>query len=133
MQEDAWEAFIQQDEYLKENRGKYAERGAIELPMVFRADVSLIQDLYFDFLNNKNTFQLRLDFINVGNLINNTWGVAEQLVTTQPLISRGANSEGEALYRLRVVDGELLKASTRPSATINDVFRIQFGVRYNFN
>lgn len=133
MQEDAWEAFILQDDYLKNNRGKYAERGAIELPMVFRADVSLIQDLYFDFLNRKNTFQLRLDFINVGNLINNKWGVAEQLVTTQPLIARGANADGEALYRLRVVDGQLITKSTRPSATINDVFRIQFGVRYNFN
>jgi hypothetical protein len=139
MQADAWEAFIQQDEYLKNNRGKYAERGAIELPMVFRADISLIQDLYFDFLNRKNTFQLRVDFINIGNLITNTWGVAEQLVTTQPLIvpsnAQGgpADPEGNAWYRLRVVDGQLLSKSTRSSATINDVFRIQFGVRYNFN
>jgi hypothetical protein len=133
MQAEAWDAFIEQDDYLKENRGKYAERGAIELPIVFRADISLIQDLYFDFLNKRNTFQLRLDFINVGNLINNEWGVAEQLVTTQPLIARPSANGEAALYRLRVVDGQLLSKSTRSSATINDVFRIQFGVRYNFN
>ena len=132
-QENAWDAFIEQDDYLKENRGKYAERGGVEMPMVFRADISLIQDIYFDILNKKNAFQLRLDFINIGNLIYKEWGVGELPVTTQPLISRGADAEGQALYRLRVIDGKLLSESTRGSSTINDVFRIQFGVRYTFN
>lgn len=132
-QENAWDAFIEQDEYLKENRGKYAERGGVELPMVFRADISLIQDIYFDILNKKNAFQLRLDFINIGNLVYKEWGVGEQLVTTQPLIARPSADGEAALYRLRVVDGKLLSKSTQGSSTINDVFRIQFGVRYTFN
>lgn len=132
-QENAWDAFIEQDEYLKENRGKYAERGGVELPMVFRADISLIQDIYFDILNKKNAFQLRLDFINIGNLVYKEWGVGEQLVTTQPLIARPSANGEAALYRLRVVDGKLLSKSTQGSSTINDVFRIQFGVRYTFN
>jgi hypothetical protein len=132
-QENAWDAFIEQDDYLKENRGKYAERGGVELPMVFRADISLIQDIYFDILNKKNAFQLRLDFINIGNLVNKEWGVGELPVTTQPLIARPSADGEAALYRLRVVDGQLLSKSTRGSSTINDVFRIQFGVRYTFN
>ncbi|HSW54668.1 MAG TPA: carboxypeptidase regulatory-like domain-containing protein [Ignavibacteriaceae bacterium] len=132
-QENAWDAFIEQDDYLKENRGKYAERGGVELPMVFRADISLIQDIYFDILNKKNAFQLRLDFINIGNLVNKEWGVGELLVTTQPLIARPSADGEAALYRLRVVDGKLLSKSTQGSSTINDVFRIQFGVRYTFN
>ncbi|HLG32234.1 MAG TPA: hypothetical protein VI362_04285, partial [Ignavibacteriaceae bacterium] len=135
----AWEAFIQQDEYLSENRGKYAERGGVSLPMVYKADLSFIQDVYLDLFNHRNTLQVRIDFLNVGNLIYKDWGVAERLITTQPLIvptsAQGgpADPEGKAWYRLRVVDGELINKSTEQSATIYDVFRIQFGFRYIFN
>jgi len=135
----AWEAFIQQDEYLSENRGKYAERGGVSLPMVYRADLSFIQDVYVHLFNHRNTLQVRLDFLNVGNLIYKDWGVAERLLTTQPLIvptsAQGgpADAEGKAWYRMRVVDGELINKSTEQSATIYDVFRIQFGFRYIFN
>jgi hypothetical protein len=139
MQAAAWEAFIQQDDYMSENRGKYAERGGVSLPMVYRADVSLIQDVYIQAFNAQNTLQLRLDFLNIGNLINKEWGVAERLVTTQPLIvpssSQGgpADPNGAAWYRLRVIDGKLIDHSTEQSATLYDVFRIQFGFRYMFN
>src|SRR5438128_3112899 len=34
----AWEAFINQDSYLESRRGAYAERNAVFLPMVYRAD-----------------------------------------------------------------------------------------------
>lgn len=139
MQAAAWDAFIKQDSYLNENRGKYAERNGIRLPMVFRADLSVIQDVYIDILNKRNTLQFRFDILNVGNLFNKDWGVAERLVTTQPLLvptaAQGgpADAEGRAQYRLRVVNGELINKSTEKSATIFDVFRMQFGVRYMFN
>lgn len=139
MQAAAWDAYIEQDSYLSKNRGKYAERNGIRLPLVFRADLSIIQDVYIDILNKRNTLQFRVDFLNVGNLLNKEWGVAERLVTTQPLIvpttAQGgpADANGVAQYRLRVINGELINKSTEKSATIYDVFRMQFGVRYMFN
>jgi hypothetical protein len=45
-QKAAWEAYIQQDEYLSEHRGEYAKRGEMWLPTVQRADLSISQELF---------------------------------------------------------------------------------------
>ena len=45
-QAQAFEAYIQQDTYLREHRGEYAERGAVFLPLVHRIDLSITQDLF---------------------------------------------------------------------------------------
>lgn len=132
-QADAWDAFINQDPYLSKNRGKYAERNAAFLPMVFRADLSIVQDFHQWFLGYKNSLQLRIDVLNFTNLLNKNWGVAQTFTTLQPLIARGADSQGRALYRLANIGGELIKESFRKTATINDVWRIQVGLRYLFN
>ncbi|MDZ7290879.1 MAG: carboxypeptidase regulatory-like domain-containing protein [candidate division KSB1 bacterium] len=132
-QADAWEAFIQQDKYLSKHRGEYAERNAVFLPMVFRADLSIAQDLFTNIQNKRNTLQFRVDFVNIGNLLNKNWGVGQSLVTTSPLIARGADAQGRALYRLRAIGNQLISKSLQYNAGISDVFRIQFGLRYNFN
>lgn len=132
-QADAWEAFIQQDPYLSKNRGKYAERGAAFLPMIFRADLSLVQEFSQKFLGYKNSLQFRIDILNFTNLLNKNWGVGQTFTTTQPLIARGADANGKALYRLANIGGELIKSSFRKTAFIDDVWRIQLGIRYLFN
>jgi hypothetical protein len=129
----AWNAFIEQDDYLRKHRGEYAERGAVRLPMVFRADFSIAQDLFTNIFNKRNTLQFRVDFLNVGNLLNKDWGVGERLVTTTPLIARGADANGVALYRLRNFGSELISKTFEQTAGIDDVFRIQFSLRYIFN
>jgi len=138
-QADAWNAYIQQDEYLSANRGKYAERNAVFLPMVYRADLSIAQDLFTNIANRRNTLQFRVDFLNVGNLINKNWGVAERFVNAQPLIvptaaqGGAADTQGRARYRLRSIGNQLMSKSLEQSLVITDVFRFQIGLRYNFN
>ncbi|MBI2619552.1 MAG: hypothetical protein HYW57_05670 [Ignavibacteriales bacterium] len=132
-QVDAWEAFIKQDKYLSANRGKYAERGAAFLPMISRVDLSILQDVFAEFLGKRNTLQLRLDFLNVANMINKYHGVGKRFVTTQPLESRGVDAQGKALYRLRAINNQLPTKSFEPTADITDVYRIQFTIRYIFN
>lgn len=139
----AWNAFIEQDKYLRANRGEYAERGAVFLPMVYRADLSLAQELFTNIAGKRNGIQFRTDILNLGNLLNSGWGVGQRLVEIQPLIvpssSQGgpADAQGRAQYRLRssTVDGQhqLLNSSFEPTASIGDVYRIQFSLRYTFN
>src|SRR5205085_8717532 len=66
-QADAWEKYIQQDDYLRSRRGQYAERNAVFFPMFNRADFSLTQEVTSALTGNKNSLQLRLDFLNFGN------------------------------------------------------------------
>lgn len=132
-QAEAWEKFIQQDKYLSKHRGQYAERNAVFLPMVYRADLSVVQEFFTDIAGRRNRLQFRLDILNLGNLINSNWGVGKRLVTTTPLIARGADANGVARYRLRNIEGELISKSFEPSAGFGDVYRIQLSVKYIFN
>ncbi|MDP2424208.1 MAG: carboxypeptidase regulatory-like domain-containing protein [Bacteroidales bacterium] len=144
-QQDAWEVFITQDNYLRKNRGKYAERGAVFLPMVTRVDFSVSHDFKVNIAGSKNAFQVRMDFINVGNMLNKNWGVAERFIVNNPLIVRPTitggtpatsgpvDPDGKPIYRLANIGNALISTTTQQSLLLTDVYRIQFGVMYLFN
>lgn len=129
----AWEAFISQDPYLSKNRGKYAERGAAFLPFTTNVDLSVAQEIIARIGKTQHKFQLRADILNFGNLLNHDWGVGKSFNSTQPLIARGADASGKALYRLRNFGTNLISGSYNPTAGAGDVYRIQIGLRYIFN
>jgi hypothetical protein len=132
-QNAAWEEFIRNDDYLKNHRGKYAKRNGVRLPMVYRADLSLVQEVFRSIRDNRHSLQFRLDILNFGNLLNKKWGVSQSLVTTTPLTPRGIDGQGRSIYRLREVGGELITKPLQYNAGIADVWRIQIGFRYSFN
>ena len=137
-QVNAFESYINQDEYLSANRGKYAERNAVLLPMVYRVDLGIVQELFTDFLSKRNSLQFRVDILNFGNLLNKDWGVSQRFVAAsfgniQPLIARGADAQGKALYRLRNIGSDLVSQTLEQSLSASDVWRIQFSLRYTFN
>jgi hypothetical protein len=129
----AWNAYIDQDKYLSRNRGRFAQRGAVFLPLVQRLDFSLTQDLFKSLKGRRHELQFRADVLNFGNLLNSNWGVAQRLISNQPLIARGADAQGRALYRMRNIGSELLSRSYQQTADLNDVYRVQFMLRYSFN
>ncbi len=132
----AWDAFIAQDPYLSEHRGEYAKRGAVFLPMVTRADLSVAQDIFRELGKARHGLQFRVDMINVGNLLNSEWGVGQRLVDNRPLnpaSTASVDSQGRMLYRMRVVDGALMSKSYEPTSGLGDVWQIRFGFRYTFN
>jgi hypothetical protein len=131
-QADAWESFILQDKYLSKNRGTVAERGASFLPMVFRADFNITQQLFANIRGKRNTLEFRADFLNIGNLLNNNWGIGKFATAPSPLVPAGV-ANGEPIFRLRNFGNQLITESFQPSVGVNDVWRAQFGLRYSFN
>lgn len=129
----AWEAFINQDPYLSKHRGEYAGRGRAFLPFYTSIDFSVAQDFMFNLGNTKHKFQVRADILNFGNFLNHSWGVGSAFTSLQPLIARGADANGRALYRLRNFGTNLISNSYTPTAGTGDVYRIQIGLRYTFN
>jgi hypothetical protein len=129
---DAFEAFIQQDGYLRENRGKYAERNGLLLPMVTRFDLSTMVEIFRNIGKQRHTIQLRADIFNVGNLINSAWGVGYTVNTTSPLAARGINTAGVPIYRMNAVSNSLNYTTTRRGTGLIDVWQAQFGIRYSF-
>ncbi len=136
-QKAAWNAYIEQDDYLSSRRGEYAERNGVVLPMVHRLDFTINQEFYTEIFGKRNGFIIRLDVLNFTNLLNKDWGGFQELVSNQPLIARNAAQDGTPVYRFRAVGtGEntaLMTKSFLNTANINDVYRLQLTLRYLFN
>jgi len=136
-QQAAFDAFIDQDDYLRTRRGQYAERNGALFPWVFRADLSIQQEFFLELGGKRNTLQLRLDVFNVGNLLNSEWGVGWQRVEPFPLNFVRVDPDGVPVFRMRFVNTpsgpELLRESFRRTASLSDVWSAQFSIRYIFN
>lgn len=136
-QATAWNAFIEQDPHLRNRRGQYALRGGVVLPNVTRMDVSVSQDISRLIAGQKNSLQVRLDILNFTNMFNSDWGVSQRVINNQPLIPTAplttGPTAGQARYTMRVVNGQLLSRTFQKNASINDVWRLQLGLRYSFN
>lgn len=80
------EAYIQQDDYLNDRRGQYAERYGALAPWRGKWDIKFLQDLNIKVSEDKtNTIQLSLDILNFGNLLSSEWGVIQQPNNVQPI------------------------------------------------
>ncbi len=96
----AWEAYINQDPYLRNHRGEYAGRNAALRPWYYRADLSFSQDVSRRIGGQPNSLQVRLDFLNFTNFLKSDWGVSQTLVTSRPLASAGVDASGASRYTL---------------------------------
>ena len=136
-QQDAFDAYINQDNYLKNHRGQYAERNGAFLPMLHRFDLSLVQDFNVMVKQKKNTLEFRFDILNVGNMVNNSWGVSQRVMNPAILTYSSVNSAGEPVYKFatqKLVDGStaLLDRTYAKNSSVYDVWTAQFGIRYIF-
>jgi hypothetical protein len=136
-QQSAFDAFIEQDEYLATRRGQYAERNGGLLPYLHRFDLSVAQDVFVKIGGKKNSFQIRADILNFGNMVDNTFGVSQRATAPQLLnfVSRDVNNI--PTYRLqtqRLTDGStvLARDSYQYNSSVFDVWSAQLGIRYTF-
>ncbi|WP_298321255.1 TonB-dependent receptor [uncultured Aquimarina sp.] len=127
-QRAAFEAYIQQDEYLRERRGNYAEKYAILSPWRGRWDVKLLQDYNFQIGDKTNTIQLSIDVLNFGNLLNSDWGVIEVPVNDQP-IGVAVDASNTPTYSF-----DTSQTSTFANDfSLDSRWQAQVGLRYIFN
>jgi hypothetical protein len=131
-QAQAFDAYINQDKYLSKHRGEYTVRNAVFLPMVYRADLSVSQDIMANFLGKRHDLQFRADILNVGNMINKNWGVGQRIISTQPLTYAGLDADGRPAFTFRAINGSLMSKTLEDTAGLSDVYRVQFSLRYTF-
>lgn len=118
--------FIEQDEYLSERRGQFAEKYAILSPWYSRWDMRILQDFNFQAGERTNTLQLSLDFLNIGNLISSNWGVRQLPVNTQPI---GVSvADGVPTYSF---DTSLTSTFANDFSLLSR-WQLQLGLRYIF-
>ena len=154
------DAYIQQDDYLSANRGKYAERNGAIAPWVNQLNLSLLQDFYLDVKGKRHTIQLSLNLQNALNLIDSGEGIIKsaarpQLLNfvgyeqphtagtlAQPVANAGPTSTiglpwaattGRPVYTFNLnADNTPLTSSYLNGTGVNSRWQLQFGVRYIF-
>jgi outer membrane receptor for ferrienterochelin and colicin len=73
-QKDALDAYIENDPYLRNRRGMYAERNGSRLPFTNIIDLKIAQDFNIKINGKRYQFQLTYDVFNLGNMLNRDWG-----------------------------------------------------------
>lgn len=128
-QAEAFDSYIDQDDYLKDRRGQYAERYGAVSPWRGRWDIKLLQDYNFKVSSaseKKNTIQFSIDVLNFGNLLNSNWGVVQVPTSVQPI---GVTVVGNTpTYTFANTETRTFSYD----ASLNSRWQAQFGIRYIF-
>ena len=105
--------------------------------MVYRADLSISQDVSRHIGGSAHGLQIRLDMLNFTNWLNRDWGVSSFVTTNRPLTSAGVDVTGANVYRLATVgtapNAALISKTFQKAVNPADVWRVQLGVRYLLN
>lgn len=129
--------YVRNDDYLKNQQGKYAEAYSVYSPWVHRVDFSYKHDFIVKTNKTKNTLQLSLDVKNVMNLFNSSWGVAKYLnpeIGSEARIIKyeGVDADGVATYSTPASINGNTQTFT-PSYTMGQNWYAQVGIKYIFN
>jgi len=125
----AFEAYIQQDDYLSDNRGEYMDRYGALASWRGKWDLKLLQDYKIKVAEGKtHTIQFSVDVLNVGNLINSNWGVVEVPNNTSPLSVTVDPTTNIPTYNF----DETVTETFGFDASLLSRWQAQFGLRYIF-
>ena len=130
--------FVEQDSYLKNHKGQYAEAYAARAPWVHRFDFRLLEDFEFKIGKTKHCFQLSFDIMNVGNLINSKWGISKTNTVSNSnriLKYEGVKSATDLtpVFSMYKVNGEYPTKTYDTYQNYSECWKLQVGIRYVFN
>ena len=136
-QKDAFEAFIQSNPYLRNNRGKFAERNGSRTPFTNIVDLKIAQDFNIKVGAKRYQFQLTYDVFNFGNMINRTWGRNYfQGNDSFTLLTFGGYASATDLTPVNFRFNPTIKTPWNVSTTTNAAYAArwisQIGLRFNF-
>ncbi|MFZ1704133.1 MAG: carboxypeptidase regulatory-like domain-containing protein [Saprospiraceae bacterium] len=132
-QSDAFFAYVDQDPYLSENKGKYAERNGALIPWRNRFDLRILQDIFTNIGGKKHTLQLSVDILNVGNLINSNWGIIQTPnYSNGGILVPNVAADGTATFQLARVSNAFPTETFRNVLSTATTWGMQLGLRYIF-
>lgn len=128
--------FVDQDSYLKNHKGEYAEAYAAHAPWVHRFDLRITEDFSFKAGKTEHHFQLSLDFMNIGNMINSKWGVMKNASSSNGcriLKYEGMDDNKTPIFSMYKINGEYPTETYSYNRIYTECWKMQVGIRYIFN
>ena len=127
MQRDDFWAFINQDDYLKDRKGQYTERGGAKMPWHHQLDFKYLREMSLKWGKTKHTLQLGVDILNLPNFLCKDWGLYKQ-ITGNALLTFKNNK-----YTYNLVNGERHLSTSQNFLNVASTYQIMFTIRYLFN
>jgi hypothetical protein len=128
-QRAAYGAFIESEKALRDNRGRYLPRNAMQAPFEHHLDLHIAQDFYFG-KQTERKLQLTLDVTNLGNLLCKDWGAYYYLnnwrLSPLEVYDTESTANGDKVAKYRYIGSKVSK---------NDIlsrWHMQIGVRVIF-
>ena len=138
-QSAAFFKYVDQDKYLKDRKGKYAERNGALLPWRNNFDLKIMQEFFVKVGGKRNTIQVSLDILNVGNLINKNWGIADLYNQNNILVPANnssviAGGTVKPTFKLNpYLTNTMLSETFHNNVNYPSTYSMQLGIRYIFN
>ena len=139
-QQQAFWNFVNQDKYLSKHKGEYADANAARMPWLNRFDLHLAQNFNVGALRgskrNNETLQLSLDIMNVGNLINSSWGVMRTpsaCNNAKILEYKGADADGYPQFTMATNKEGLVSKTFDMDKSNSNCWYLQLGVKLIFD
>jgi hypothetical protein len=135
---DFWN-YINQDKYLSEHKGEYVLRNGALYPWVNSFDIKIMQDFFVNVSGKRNTIQVGLDIMNIGNLLNSNWGIQNYYnmnnflrITNMSAVAGGRGTVAPT-YNFKMNSSQKLTETFRPNIGYASTYYMQLSLRYIFN
>jgi hypothetical protein len=131
-----FQQYVDQDPYLSKHKGEYAKRNAATSPWRNQVDLRIVQEVFKNVGNSRNSFQFTADIFNFGNLLNKNWGNINFVNNANILVPTNAaliNATTKPTFRMATNQNDIVRNTFGVNQTIASTYYMQFGVRYNFN
>ena len=132
---EAFWKFVEQDKYLKNHKGEYAEAYSARAPFIHRFDFRWAHDFDVKVGNSHNRLQLSLDIMNVGNLFNSKWGVAKNMTSCNngQILKVNKVENNTPVFSMMKVNGEYATKTWNFNHNYDQCWKMQIGIKYTFN
>ena len=127
--------FVEQDKYLKNHKGEYAEAYGARAPFVHRFDFRWAHDFDVKIGNTLNRLQLSVDIMNVGNLFNSKWGVAKNMgvCNNGQILKLNKIENNTPVFSMMKSNGEYPTKTWDFNHNYDQCWKMQVGLKYTFN
>ena len=126
--------FVNQDKYLRSHKGQYAEAYSARSPWLHQFDLRIAQDVALKIGKTLHRLEFSADIMNIGNMLNQNWGIPHILECNNGKILKCTNVESlsSTVAPVYQFSGNSDHTFTH-SGSFYNCWQLQFGVRYLFN
>ena len=129
--------FVEQDSYLKNHKGEYAEPYSGRSPWLHRVDLRVAEDFEMKVFGTKQKFQVSLDIINFGNMLNSKWGIpkTDEVCNYGKILKyEGVDAKNTPVFSMNSdSSGKYYTQTYDTNMSYSNCWKLQIGFKYFFN